>query len=83
MRPQSISDPICRDFDVLSDSRYGQCIQFPQQRKRGSLKQVHHKGPNFGLKLILNLNIDEYTFTTDIGNESYHWHEIAMSMGKR
>ena len=58
-----------RDFSQFIDSRYGQCYQYPKNRK--ITPEVRFTGPKWGLKLVLNLDIDQYTFTSDAGERFF------------
>lgn len=49
------------DFKYVRNPRYGRCIDFAWKRNST------FTGPAYGLQLVLNLNLDEYTFASNVG----------------
>ena len=53
--------------------RYGRCIQFPKSSKKNGksftkTRKAKFTGPGHGLSLVLNLDINQYTFASNAGN---------------
>ena len=54
------------DFDYVANPRYGRCLQYPRPNVMPA--STRFTGPRHGLQLILNLDVDQYTFASNVGN---------------
>ena len=72
--------PFLSDFDYVANPRYGRCLQFPKAKSLTS--STRFTGPRFGLQLVLNLDVDQYTFASNVGKGLVDQHTFASSVGK-
>ena len=72
--------PFLSDFDYVANPRYGRCLQFPKAKSLTS--STRFTGPRFGLQVVLNLDVDQYTFASNVGKGLVDQYTFASNLGK-